>query len=307
MMPERNFTVIGPANSGKTTYFAALYYLLKNADEQYSFHLDRQSQVQDRSYLNEISEAWANLQPIKHTQHDHWETLQLPLVSSDKSQRFTLYIPDLAGEFFGSTLNSRSWDEKISLQITRSEGFLLFINVGDYRPVELMDEDWAARIEEQNAALIKEQNVITAKELNKDDQKAEVSKPTLWEPDPEKLPSDVFYTDLIQQVHFQNTEKHYRVSIVLSAWDTVRRPADYNNPKSYFEKRFPLLTQFFASHEDRYQIAFFGVSAYGTDPSKPDAVKALEDREPFERVIVVGPDGVGHNITLPLMHLSDYV
>ncbi len=289
-MSERHFTVIGPSNSGKTTYFAALYYLLKNADDQYFYRLDRNYDIQDRTYLNEISENWANLKPIKHTESNVYETLELPLVNQDGSERATIYIPDLAGEFFSNTLTSRSWDQKVASQLARSNGLLLFMNVKDFRSVELMDENWAARVE-SNSGIEQKTKKIDAEP---------------WEPDPEQLPSDVLLTDLIQQVHFQDSEKKHRVTILLSAWDILSSKTFFERPDLYFAKRFPLLSQFLESLADRFQVAIFGVSAYGTSPEDKTKVKTLEDCDPYKRVFIVGSTGKGHDITLPLMHLMNH-
>ena len=284
-MPERHLTVIGPSNSGKTTYLAALYFLLKNSEGTYHFRLDRTIEVHDRTYLTEISEEWANLREIKHTDSNAWESLELPLVSRDSTERVLISIPDLAGEFCTNALTSRKWDERIATQLECSEGFLLFININDLRMVDLMDAGWAARIAQ-------------TRELNKNKRPAEV-----WEPDHETLPSDVLYTDLIQQVHFHNTGKRYRVSVVLSAWDIVQPESLKRDPETFFSKRFPLLAQFFASHVDRFAVEIFGVSAYGAKQEDPVAVKDLEDKDPNERVQVVHSSEYGHDITLPLMHL----
>lgn len=289
MTPEHQLTVIGPSNSGKTTYFAALYFLLKNSDSRYEFRLDRTIDIHDKTYLSEISEEWANLRQIKHTDSNVWESLELPLISRDNTERIRISIPDIAGEYCTNALTSRKWDERIATQLECSDGFLLFINVNDLRAVELMDANWAARIKQSG-------------KTNKNKRPAED-----WEPDHELLPSDVLYTDLIQQVHFHNMSKIYRVSVVLSAWDIVQPEASKRDPETFFVKRFPLLAQFFASHAERFIVEIFGVSAYGAQPKDKTAVKDLEDKDPHERVQVVHSSAQGHDITLPLLHLIRHV
>ncbi len=288
-MPERQFTVIGSAESGKTTYFAALYYLLKNADSQYAFRLNLKHEILDRTYLNEISQKWAELEEIDHTVTGFWGKLELPLTDKDDNNPFVVFIPDLAGEFFNKTLESRTWEKAFADQLSQSYGILLFINVLDYRHV-----------------------VALSGKPQRDPKKVQArneSQIVLWEPDIQKLPSDVVYTDLIQQVYYQNQSQRYYLSIILSAWDVIvnapskREQAFYNHPEQYFRERFPMLSQFLESHSTTFHMKVFGVSAYGCDPTRAEQRQQLEDVEPFERVKVVGPDGPSHDITLPLLHL----
>lgn len=292
-MPERQFTVIGPVHSGKTTYFAALYYLLKNSETQYPFRLDLQHEIQDRSYLNEISQKWADLEEIEHTVTGSWDKLQLPLLRQDGGTRLVVFIPDLAGESFQETLTTRTWEPKLATQLRQSDGIMLFINVLDHRDVV----------------------ALTGKptsDSKKAQSESEESQLVPWQPDIQKLPSDVVYTDLIQQVFYDDQNRHYRLSIILSAWDSIKvSPTKkgrsfYDHPERYFRERFPLLSQFLNSQSDAFQFKVFGVSAFGSDPTQVEERKKLEDVDPFERVQVVNAGSLSHDITLPLMHLLNH-
>lgn len=292
IMLERQFTVIGPVHSGKTTYFAALYYLLKNSDTQYRFRLNLQHEIQDRSYLNEISQKWADLEEIEHTVTDFWGKLELPLLHRDNGKQLVVFIPDLAGESFQGTLETRSWEEKFANQLRQSDGIMLFINVLDYRDIVALTGKLAS-----------------ASDAKKDKVESEESQIVPWQADIQKLPSDVVYTDLIQQVFYDNQNQHYRLSIILSAWDSIKTSPTkkwqgfYEHPERYFRERFPLMSQFLDSQSNTFQVKVFGVSAYGCDPTQSEEREKLEDVEPFERVQVVDADGSNHDITLPLMHL----
>lgn len=290
IMYERQFTVIGPVLSGKTTYFAALYYLLKNAETQYPFRLDPQYDIQDRTYLNEISQKWARLEEIDHTVTKFWSKLELPLLSIEGNKRLKVLVPDLAGEFFQESLETRIWDYDFANQLSLSDGIMLFINVTDYREVvSLVGTPLSANDTEVAGPNIEEGELVP------------------WAADIQKLPSDVTYTDLIQQVYYHNQEQKYQLSIVLSAWDIIKNSITkggrdfYNHPERYFRKRFPLLSQFLDSHEDSFDLKVFGISGYGCDPMNPEEREQLEDVEPFERVQIVGPNGFSHDITLPLL------
>jgi len=294
-MPERQFTVLGLVNSGKTTYFAALYYLLKNAEDEYAFRIDLGYEIKDRAYLNMISQQWARMEKLGRTATGTWQSLELPLLNRADTSRLVAFVPDMAGEFFHETLKSRSWDISLAGQLDRSNGLMLFINVEDYRSVDALDEKWARA---------RERLSITSTEP--ENEKVETK---LWEADPNKLPSDVTYTDLIQQVYYYDQDRNYRLAILLSAWDQIKKrltPADralYDDPEAYFNTRFPLLSQFLQSHQENFEVSVFGVSAYGADPDDQEARKELLNRTTHERVQIVSREGVGHDITLPLVHL----
>ncbi len=287
-MSEHRLTVIGPVNAGKTTYFAALYFLLKNAGNHYNMRIDPTKVVEDRSYLTEISQHWAKLEEIPHTTTGTWKTLELPLQQIDTGQRLVVYLPDMAGEMFRDALKAREWPSDYLVQLEASDRLLLFIGRKDYRETMFLDEEWVGHLEADPTVRPKE-----------------------WEASEDIIPSDVFYTDLVQQVFYHNAVKRYRLAIIISAWDELlaaiseQDKALYNDPDTYFVERFPLLNQFLESHKDTFNVKVFGVSAYGGNQVDGAAREALEDVDPHERVQIVTAGVLSRNITLPLQYLLD--
>lgn len=286
-MSKNQFTIIGPVNAGKTTYFAALYFLLKRKNN-YEFRIDPRIDVKDRTYLTTISQAWALLEKIPRTPRSFWENLELPLRRNGRDDQITIYLPDMAGEFFNDSLKTRYLPVSLVEQLENSRGIMLFINPLDYRHNIHIDE-----------------KLVGVVQLD------ESIKPKPWDATQEILPSDVLYTDLIQQIFYHSPRREYRLAIIMSAWDKIKQSINdedralYDHPEGYLRKHFQLLTQFLDSHKGNFKLKVFGISAYGADPNSNTEKELMMELEPEERVKVIVSGQSNQNITHPLIHIID--
>ena len=282
-MSERTVTVIGPAASGKTTYFAALWSLLTSPQIPYSLAIDNSKIVPNKEYLIHISDLWMRPEKIPHTPSGDWHPMELPLRHEETGNTLTLHIPDLGGESFHVTLENREWTPEFSAALEATNALLLFINPKKHKPVEMIDHTIVERLAEADAPPVRE-----------------------WAQDMSNIPSDVFYTDLLQQVAYHDENKHYAITIIVSAWDEITKlcPAEitevFFKPAEWLSLKFPLLTQFIKSHPNRFDVKIFGVSAYGRDQAALETKEQLLKLEPEKRVVVVCDGQESNDITLPL-------
>ena len=91
------YFIMGLPEAGKTTYIAALWYILNNSNES-SLRIDNYSG--DLSYLTDIGKKWANIEKMPRTLKPSEKlSIELPLTNS-RNEQIILTFPDLSGESF---------------------------------------------------------------------------------------------------------------------------------------------------------------------------------------------------------------
>lgn len=284
MDETKKVVLIGLPETGKTTFLAALWYLVDGKNNT-ALTLDQLDG--DRTYLNKIRDKWLTFEEVDHTRVDTINLISLRLLTKDLKQTLTINIPDLSGETFSTQWNTRSWSNEYEMFLTQSIGSLLFINPN--------------RIEEphriQDAQLL-----VSALEENFDDS-TERTNTEIYEWDPDSSPTQVKLVELLQFIQSANvTQNPYKLVLIISAWDDVH--TSQKNPVKWLEKRLPLLHQYLSSNQDIFEHKIFGISAQGADYKKADN-QLMEKTDPADRINIVGEEYNGSDLTIPLTWLLE--
>jgi len=99
------FILIGLPATGKTSFLAALWYLVQHAQVPHKLTLERLEG--DNKYLNQISKAWLQCQPVPCTPTDSEKVVSMIWKDAGSGNTATLTFPDLSGESF-----SLQWTER---------------------------------------------------------------------------------------------------------------------------------------------------------------------------------------------------
>src|SRR5229473_6972899 len=99
---SNQFVMIGLPAAGKTSFLAALWYLVQH--KQVERRLEVKDFKGDMRYLNQIADSWAEFQPLPRTNTGTEQTVSMFLKDTVTNNSFTLTVPDLSGETFLSQL-----------------------------------------------------------------------------------------------------------------------------------------------------------------------------------------------------------
>src|SRR3954469_4790819 len=125
-----NLLMAGVSSSGKTTFLAALYELVR-AEVPGALRL--QKEPEDREYFFEISQSWLRFEELGHSNIGAPRNTNMPLVAPDGVE-FELRIPDIAGESFGGAWEGKEWPTDVVKLAQESDGLLLFAHGGHLEP-----------------------------------------------------------------------------------------------------------------------------------------------------------------------------
>lgn len=281
-----NIALAGPIGAGKTTYVVALWHFLCSTIAPSGLSFEAHPRVRDK--LVELESAWLSCTEVPHTSDTGPVDFDLGTVAlgDDRAQ---LVIPDRAGESFVHQWADRRIDRDYAMALKDAAGVALFVHPGHIRKPHL--------IEEINRDL---GEIVGEHEPTGDGgpSTADASAPP-W--DPMKAPSEVILVELLQFARHLRSEGSSRLSLVISAWDTVERPG--LTPASWLQTELPLLAQYVDSNRAYWKTSVFGVSATGGDLQNSDVRKRLQSLDdPNDRTYVVTSDGHRSNdLTLPIV------
>lgn len=284
MDETKKVVLIGLPETGKTTFLAALWYLVDGKNDT-ALTLDQLHG--DRTYLNKIRDKWLTFEEVDHTRVDTINLISLRLITKDREQTLTVNIPDLSGETFSNQWSTRSWSNEYEMFLKQSIGSLLFINPN--------------RIEEphriQDAQLL-----VSALEENHIET-VQITDTEIYEWDPNSSPTQVKLVELLQFIQSANvTQNPYRLVVIISAWDEV---ADtQKKPVKWLESRLPLLHQYLSSNQNFFEYKVFGVSAQGANYKKA-GIQLMEKADPADRIKIIGEKYNGNDLTNPLTWLLE--
>ncbi len=300
--------VIGIPESGKSSFIAALSHLLEFREIETELTL---AQMPDEAqYLFEMRSEWQGCQPFERTKAGGFHPIVFNL-KDKQDRRIDLSFPDIAGEEFEQQWSSRFWNERYFQAIQQASGILLFINAKNLRkPFSLADEDKIKRAamtllddgedtEDGLDADDRSENPgeAIARQLAsqglEDDQESD-SGPAVWEP--RKADEQAKLVDILQSLVDYDPNRRWRLGIVVSAWDIVRKLDSKVMPPSWIEKHMPFLQQYLDSNVASFGFEVFGVSAQGGDPDS-EAERLQKYDSQSERILVITPDYEGHDLT----------
>jgi hypothetical protein len=287
-MNPHNFLLIGLPATGKTSFLAALWYLVQQ--DKVGTALELKKLDGDSAYLNKICDSWLGYEPVGRNQTDIETFVSMWLKERNGDQEVHLTFPDISGESFKQQWASRNLTESYQNCIKSANGGLLFIH-----PKSLASPLRISQV--ANLASLVE-------EVDEDESAVEAKTPnpptTPW--DIEKAPTQVQIVELLQFLAMnEHFKAPFKLTIVVSAWDEA--VASKLSPSEWVRQQLPLLDQYLSSHPGKFAISYCGVSAQGGNYEGKD-LSVLQAKHPAERILVVG-EGIenAHDITEPLLWL----
>jgi len=274
---SNQFVMIGLPATGKTSFLAALWYLVQHGEVEHRLTLERMEG--DSRHLNQISSLWASFEVVPRTPTGIERTVSMVLNDTVEKKTITLTFPDLSGESFISQWVDRHFTANYDEFLKQSVGGVLFISPLNYQK--------PARIASA-MPLLKEMGKPGQSNGEKDD---DGSLP--W--DPTQAPTQVQLVELLQ---FIASREYFRppsrLALVISAWDELLK-GKKTSPAKWLADEMPFLSQFLESNRRLFDFNVYGVSAQGGDYKDVDELTGMT---PSERILIEG-DGVKnpHDLT----------
>lgn len=263
--PERPRTIllVGLASAGKTSYLAALWHALSQAQKKTELTLSRLPE--NAEFLNKLMESWLACRPADHTSAGSRSDTVLELLGTGPP--FDLAIPDYSGEFVREAWVNRRWPADMIHYLRTTRAVLLLVHPDFVLPRVTIEE--TAR----HAAALK-----------------------AGEPDPAKkpapfdlglVPHQTMLVEFLQFVRSRAPGKVLPVGVIVSAWDTAAIHG--RTPSDWLATNLPLVNQFLIANAATSPSTVFGVSAQGSDWTAGRET-ALDSR-PADRAFAVDADG----------------
>lgn len=287
-----NLLLCGLPNSGKSTFVAAISYLLEHGES--ITEISYNGPAQDTKYIQRLSELWASCEEIGRTQVQGKEDVKLNLSLS--GENFTLDMPDLDGEKWRDLWVKRHCDAEISDLSIDASGILFFININKITPplsIQTVKDSLNAVLEEEPSDKNASLDASSESEL--------VSvQPVEWEA--EGASTQSILVDLLQSLSGKDMSQNIKpLAVILSAWDDAEEGL---KPLEVLNRELPLLAQYLNSGLDFPEWSVFGVSAQGGNVAD-EAVKQelLAKEDPSERIIVECESQRDNDLSRPLSWL----
>lgn len=283
---KSNFVIMGLPASGKTTFLAALWHIVEAGE--ITSRLKLKSYEGDLSYLNRIAEAWRTFQKVPRTSQVGDVNVIINLLDSDTGVEGTAFFPDLAGETFEAQVEARRCRPEFIESLAHEDGILFFISANV--------KGEALSIVELNAVLPK---LDIPHEV--------VAEPETWpatapEWKPGMVSTQVHVVQILSDLlrpPFRPRKR--RLALIISAWDLVDVAG--LKPIQWLELNMPLVSQFLKTNVASFEYQLYGISAQGVSLEDAAAVKEAAKQVASRRVRVIGPAGIGSDLTMPLVWL----
>ncbi|WP_294642964.1 hypothetical protein [uncultured Aureimonas sp.] len=275
----RSISVIGLPGSGKTTYLAALWHLVRAGEVPTRLRFGDLRHGNYR-HLNDIAARWRQALEQDRTQIAGMRMVAMDLVSEDGSG-VRVTFPDVPGEDY-----QRMWEN-------REVGF------------ELADALAAGGV----ALLVNGDRIEAPRWIHDDAELCRLmgipyvpGEPVPWRPS--FAPTQVQLVELLQSVQRAPLARGpRRLAVMVSAWDKAE--GERKDPDAFVRTKLPLLHQYLTAGRDPWTWRAYGVSAQGGDydssreGSPPCAeAEALRDVDlPSERIRLVTGDLESHDLT----------
>lgn len=281
MSNELNISIIGLPESGKTTFLAALWHMVREGGVVTKLKFANLQQG-NYEHLNALVRLWRAGKIQQRTQTGGMKTVIMRLKNTS-GREVNISFPDVPGEDFSAMWEKREVDEGIR-EILTAPAIVLIIN-GD----TIKFPAWIA-----------ERNTI-ARRVGLP---VEQSEPVDWSAS--LAPTQVRLVALLQFLMSGDLNVGpRRLAVVMSAWDRVE--GEQKTPEQLLASSLPLLDQYLRNGRDPWEWQVWGVSAQGgvyEDPEKDqhfETTAALRDLDrASDRIKVLRDSTVTTDITLPL-------
>ena len=286
MSGEIHISVVGLPSSGKTTFLAALWHMVREAGSNTILSFDGLSQG-NYEHLNALAKRWRSGTIQQRTQLSGAKAVTMRLKDAN-CHKVEVSFPDLPGEDFSRMWERRELDQGMLETLTASS-LVLMIN-GDTIKLPAWLADWKT----------------LHNQLGIEPPKHE---PIEWSAD--LAPTQVRIVDLLQMLMSGDLNiGGRRLALLISAWDKVE--GDGLTPVEILQSKLPFLNQYLRSGRDPWVWKVWGISAQGgvyEDPEKDENFaetdKLRELERASDRIKVVDGDAVSSDLTKPLKWLID--
>ncbi|MCP1442494.1 hypothetical protein J3D54_001626 [Pseudomonas sp. GGS8] len=278
---EIHISIVGLPGSGKTTFLAALWHMVREAGSKTALSFDRLSNG-NYEHLNNLAKRWRAGNIQQRTQLSGAKDVSMQLKNGG-GQKVEVSFPDLPGEDFSRMWERRDLD-KGTLVTLRAPALVLIIN-GDTIKMPAWLAEWNTLRKQMGAA-------------------AHKTEPVEWSAD--LAPTQVRIVDLLQMLMSGELDiGERRLALLISAWDRVE--GEELTPAEILDSKLPLLSQYLRSSRDPWIWQVWGLSAQGgvyEDPEKddnfPETDKLRDLERASDRIKVVDDSTVTSDITKPL-------
>ena len=272
-MTTEEILLFGLPGSGKTTYLAALWYLLQQDDVEKKLYLNGWPDT--REYLNQIAGKWARFTPVdRNLLTEGIKKIQICLENGD--DMVDLHVPDVSGESWEVLWETRSCHKEFAALAKDAYGIILFVHADHIRqPVDILT------LTKQTAGQLPDKQV----------------EPTAW--NAKESPTQVILVDLLQAL-FSSPDfgRERPLALVVSAWDKIANMEQ--TPEEFFSTTLPLLHQFLQYRN----FKIFGVSAQGGALTQADDLRRLQAQDnPVDRILVDDGSSRSYDLTTPISWL----
>jgi hypothetical protein len=298
----KTLLIIGLPKAGKTTFIAALWYVVETARVPGAMQLAKLPE--NRRHLNLIRERWVACAEQKHTSAGSEQEIRLALREPNGMDVVEVVVPDLSGESFEMQWSHRQWSRGYEELANEASGVLLFVHPDRMNDSPTISEATAlGDLLEESSSSPNDSIVGATGESEQDVAASNAANVEELPWDSSFAPQQVKLVELLQFLTVRPLQRdRFRLAVIVSAWD--RAKADGLAPDKWLERRMPLLAQFLKANHEVFQSQVFGISAIGGN-LESEADRLLSITDPTTRIDIVGP-GVGmHDITAPVRYVFE--
>jgi len=290
---ENSVVICGLPASGKTTFLAALWYIVferRAADARLKFDSLKDA---DFSHLNAIMRRWQHAKEQIHTEITSAKIVSMNL-KDDAGRRIRMTFPDLSGESFQQMWEDRECDPNLAELLRDGAGIVLFVHAD-----KIKHPMGVAETTRQAAGL--------------DGAAAGAGATKEWHP--KDAPTSVQLVEMLQMMRCPALQvRARRLAVVLSAWDKVMEEESEITPDEYLARELPLLDQYLRNGDGNWTVRTYGLSAQGGDferdgetddearNEKVAAIRLLDDASSRIRLTTPEPS---HDLTEPIAWLTE--
>jgi hypothetical protein len=290
---EGSVVICGLPASGKTTFLAALWYVVfDKRDPNALLKFDSLIGL-DHSHLNAIMRRWLLAKEQIHTEVASGKIVSMNLKDGD-DRKIRMTFPDLSGESFQEIWEARECDPKLGKLLQQCDGILLFVHPDKIkRPIGVAE--------------------TTEQAIGLGGGASATASPKEWHP--KDAPTAVQLVEMLQMLRSDALQTPARrIAVVLSAWDKVEEDEPNIPPDRYLARELPLLDQYLRHGVDDWDVRVYGLSAQGGDferdgvtddearNDKVAEIRALDDAS--QRIRLTTPE-LSKDLTEPIAWLTD--
>lgn len=274
-------SIIGLPESGKTTFLAATWHMLRETGSLTALKFDGLKQG-NYEHINSLAKRWRQGKKQQRTQTSGMKVVSMHLKNAT-GRSVEVSFPDMPGEDFSHMWERREFDEGMSGALA-ADSIALIVNGDTIK--------FPAWIAEQNE--VAKGAGLQAGQVDAVDWSADLA------------PTQVKLVELLQFLMSGPLNiGSRRLAVLISAWDEVE--AEGLDPAEVLRIKLPLLDQYLRSGRDPWTWHVWGISAQGgvyedqDKDEKFEATAALRELErASDRIKVVDGKSVSSDITQPL-------